>query len=347
MNGLGVSLASRSGLSATEVAEHAQTAQAAGFEAVFVSERCADGMALAHCALQATATVTVGTGIANARLRHPALTALTAATLTEESGGRFVLGLGVANTALNEQALGLPAIRPLQYMREYVGVLRAVLNGDSEPTTGEYFTGSGFVPDRRPSASVPIYLAGLLPKMLELAGELGDGVLLNLITTAGLPKVNEHIEVGLARAGRSRDDIVVACLLPCCISPDAEAAARAARQVVAGYAMHPAAGQLFSDSGFTDVLLQVRERTVAGDEHAPDSVSDEMIDALVAHGGPEVLPERITAYRDAGVDLPVLFPMPVDEGWGSSIHQVISAARTRDARLTEEPSPQRKDAQHV
>jgi len=347
MNGLGVSLASRSGLSATEVGEFAQSAEAAGFSAVFVSERCADGLALAHRALQATDTVTVGTAIANARLRHPALTALTAATLAEESGGRFVLGLGVANAALNEQALGLPPIRSLQYMREYVGVLRTVLGGEPEPPAGEYFTGSGFVPDRLPTAKVPIFLAGLLPKMLALAGELGDGVLLNLMTTAGLPKVSQHIEAGLARAGRTRDDIVLACLLPCCISTDVEAAARAARQVVAGYAMHPAAGQLFSDSGFTDVLLEVRERTVAGDKHAADSVSDEMIDALIAHGRPDVLPDRIRAYRNAGVDLPILFPMPVDDGWSTSIHHVISAAKTHDARLTEEPFPQRKDVQHV
>ncbi|MDQ4036966.1 MAG: LLM class flavin-dependent oxidoreductase [Actinomycetota bacterium] len=346
MNGLGVSLASRSGLSASEVAEHAQTAEQAGFEAVFVSERCADGMALAHSALQATTSVGVGTGIANARLRHPVLTALTAATLTEESGGRFVLGLGVANPALNERALGLPAVRPLPYMREYVGVLRAVLAGDPE-SPGEYFSGSGFVPDRRPMTSVPIFLAGLLPKMLALAGEIGDGVLLNLMTTAGLPKVSEHIAVGLARAGRSREDVVVACLLPCCISSDAEAAARAARQVVAGYAMHPAAGQLFTDSGFADVLLQVRERTMAGDKQAADSVSDEMIDALVAHGEPGVLPERIQAYRDAGVDLPVLFPMPVDDGWSASIHEVISAAAISAAKTPESAQPHRKDTQHV
>lgn len=342
MNGLAVSLASRSGLSAVEVADLARSAEAAGLDAVFLAERCADGLALAHTALLATERITVGTAIANARVRHPVMTAMTAATLAEESGGRFLLGLGVANAALNETSLGLAAARPLSYMREYVGVLRSVLHGHAEPPPGEYFSVSGFVPDRPSSAEVPIFLAGLLPRMLSLAGELADGVFLNLMTTAGLPAVRRHIETGLARAGRTRADIVVACLLPCCLSTDTQAAARAARQVVAGYAMHPAAGKLFSASGFATELGHVRERLTGGEENAAESVSDAMIDAFIVHGGPEVLSERIQAYRDAGVDLPVLFPMPVDDGWIASANRVIQAAPT-----TEMTTTKRKDAQHV
>lgn len=341
MNGLAVSLASRSGLSPVDVADLARSAEAAGFAAVFVAERCADALTLAHSALLATEQVTVGTAIANARVRHPAMTATTAATLAEESGGRFLLGLGVANVALNETMFGLAPTRPVPYMREYVGVLRSVLDGHAEPPPGEYFSVTGFVPDRPPTAKVPIFLAGLLPRMLALAGELADGVFLNLMTTAGLPAVRAHIDTGLARAGRTRADIVVACLLPCCISTDVEAAARAARQVVAGYALHPAAGKLFSASGFSAELLQVRERLTAGEENAAESVSDAMIDAFIVHGRPEVLPERIQGYRDAGVDLPVLFPMPVDDDWKASINRVLRAASS-----TEVTKPKRKDAQH-
>lgn len=326
MNGLAVSLASRSGLSAVEAAGLARSAEAAGFDAVFLAERCADALTLAHSALLATERVTVGTAIANAGVRHPAMTAMTAAVLAEESGGRFLLGLGAANAALNETALGLAAIRPVSYMREYVAVLRAVLDGHPQPTPGEYFSVSGFVPDRPSTAKIPIYLAGLLPKMVSLAAELGDGVLLNLMTTSGLAAVRTYIETGLNRSGRDRTDLVVACLLPCCLSTDAEAAARAARQVVAGYAMHPAAGKLFSTSGFAADLQHVRERLADGEHDAAESVSDAMIDAFIVHGEPEVLPERIRAYRDAGVDLPILFPMPVDDGWIASIENVIHAA---------------------
>jgi len=347
MSGLAVSLASRSGVSAAEVADLARSAEAAGPDAVFLAERVADSLALAHSALLATERLTVGTAIANAGVRHPAMTAMTAATLAEESGGRFVLGLGVANAALNETMLGLPATRPVSYMREYVGVLRSILYGHPEPPPGEYFTVTGFVPDRPPNAGVPIYLAGLLPKMLALAGELADGVLLNLMTTAALPAVRRHIDTGLTRAGRTRVDLVVACLLPCCISADTEAAARAARQVVAGYAMHPAAGKLFSNSGFAPELLKIRERLTDGDERAAESVSDAMIDAFIVHGRAEVLPERIQAYRDAGVDLPVLFPMPVNDGWIPAMDRVIRAAEPFRSPTTDTTTPKRKDAQHV
>lgn len=347
MNGLAVSLASRSGMSAVDVADLARSAESGGFDAVFIAERCADGLTLAHSALLATEGLIVGTAIANAVVRHPAMTAMTAMTLADESDGRFVLGLGVANTALNEAVLGLPGTRPVSFMREYVAVLRSVLEAGQAPPAGEYFSVSGFVPDRPPSARVPIYLAGLLPKMLSLAGELADGVLLNLMTTAALPTVVGHIETGLSLAGRARSDISIACLLPCCISTDADAAARAARQVVAGYAMHPAAGKLFSASGFSAELAGVRERLTRGEQDAAESVSDAMIDAFVAHGGPGVLPGRIKAYRDAGVDLPVLFPMPVDDGWLPAMQRVIDAAGPSPVPNTDPTTPKRKDAQHV
>ncbi len=348
MNDLAISLASRSGASAAEVGELARRAEAGGFDAVLIAERSADALALAHTALLSTERVRVGTAIANAAVRHPAMTAMTAATLAEESGGRFLLGLGVANPALNERVLGLPAIRPVQYMREYVGVLRAVLDGRPQPAPGDYFSVAGFIADRPTRTSVPIYVAGLLPKMLSLAAELADGVLLNLTTTAALPAVMDHINDGLARSGRTRSEIVVASLLPCCISSDAAAAARAAREVVAGYAMHPAAGKLFAASGFAEELACVRERLTGGDQNAAASVSDAMIDALVVHGGSDVLPGRIQDYRDAGVDLPVLFPMPVDDGWIPAIERVIHAASTmRTASTIEVTTPERKDAHHV
>jgi len=342
MNGLAVSLASRSGISAAQIADLARVAEDAGFASVFLAERCADSLALAHSALLATERITVGTAIANAGVRHPALTALTAATLAEESGGRFLLGLGVANAALNERVLGLAPTRPVTYMREYVGVLRAVMEGRADPPPGEYFPVAGFVPDRRSDGRVPVFLAALLPRMLALAGELADGVFLNLMATAQLPAALAHMDVGLARVGRTRADIVVACILPCCISDDADAAARAARQVVAGYAMHPAAGAVFSESGFADELMRVRELLAAGDENAAAAVSDAMIDALIVHGRPGALSGRIRAYREAGVDLPVLFPMPVDNGWTASMTCVIRNAAPNGAT-----PPQRKDVRHV
>jgi len=326
-------------MSAVDGAALARSAEAGGFDAVFVAERCADSLALAHSALLATERLTVGTAIANAGVRHPASTAVTAMTLADESGGRFVLGLGVANAALNETILGLPATRPVSYMREYVAILRAVLEGGRAPQVGEYFSVAGFLPDRQSATRVPIYLAGLLPKMLSLAGELADGVFLNLMTIASLPAAVTHIEAGLSRAGRARADIVVASLLPCCISTDADAAARAARQVVAGYAMHPAAGKLFSASGFSTELAQVRERLTHGEQDAAESVSHAMIDAFVAHGGSDVLPGRIKAYRDAGVDLPVLFPMPVDDGWIPAMQRVIEAALPSNVGITDPPTP--------
>ncbi|WP_219415314.1 LLM class flavin-dependent oxidoreductase [Pseudonocardia nigra] len=131
---LGLSVATRSGLPAARIAACAAEAEAAGADAFFVAERVADALPIAQAALAATRSIGVGTAVANARLRHPALLAMTAGTLDELSGGRFLLGLGTANAALNEATLNLPAVPPVASMREYVDVLRRTLAG--EPDAG-------------------------------------------------------------------------------------------------------------------------------------------------------------------------------------------------------------------
>jgi 5,10-methylenetetrahydromethanopterin reductase len=327
MDQLGISVASRSGLGAAEVAALAAQAERAGFSAFLIAERAADAFALCHAALAATSRITVGTAVANAGLRHPALTAMTAATLDESSGGRFLLGLGTANRGLNQGALGLPPAAPLAMMRDYVEVVRRTLRGGEVRFDGEVFRLAGFRPDRpAPRASLPVVLGALLPKMLELAGEVADGVILNLVTTDRVVEAVEHVRRGAARTGRDRSGMLVACVLPCCPTGDERAGREAARDVVAGYAQHPAAGRLFADSGFAPDLAGVLSRLGRGDRAgARAMVSDAMIDALVLHGDPRGWRPRLDAYRAAGVDLPVLFPIPVGDDWEGAVGQVAEA----------------------
>ena len=172
---LGLSIASHSGLPPAKVGALAGAPELADFCAVFVAEGHGDALALCHPVAAATRQARVGTAIANAALRPPVLTAKTAAQLDQASNGRFILGLGVANPVMNER-FGIAPFAPLAMIEDYAAVVRAVLAGSPTGYDGQVFR-AGMVPLDSPPvrAGLPIYLAALGPRMLELAGRIADG----------------------------------------------------------------------------------------------------------------------------------------------------------------------------
>ena len=157
---LGLSIATHSGLPPAGVGAVAQAAELAGFGAVFVAEGHGDALALCHPVAAATRQVRIGTAIANAALRPPVLAAKTAAQLDHASGGRFILGLGVANTVMNARS-GIEPFPPLAMIEEYTAVVRAVLGGSKDGYQGRVFR-TGMVPldsACRCAPALPTYLA--------------------------------------------------------------------------------------------------------------------------------------------------------------------------------------------
>jgi 5,10-methylenetetrahydromethanopterin reductase len=309
---LGLSIASHSGLAAPAIGALAAAAEAAGFSAVFVAEGHGDALSLCHPVIAATSRVRVGTAIANAALRPPVLAAKTAAQLDQASDGRFLLGLGVANTVMNGR-FGLPPFPAAQMIEEYVGAVRAVLAGDTAGYAGRLFR-TGMVPLDSPPvrAGLPVYLAALGPRMLELAGRIADGVILNLMSPVQAGQAAGLVRAAAVAAGRDAAAVEVACVVHTCLSDDRVAAAVAARAVVPRYILHPAAARLFGAD-----LSAARERALAGDRAgAADHVPGHVADAFVAHGDAAACAGRLSEYRMAGVDLPIVFPMPVGGDWG-------------------------------
>jgi alkanesulfonate monooxygenase SsuD/methylene tetrahydromethanopterin reductase-like flavin-dependent oxidoreductase (luciferase family) len=314
---IAVSVASRSGLSAAAVGELARAAERGGVDAFFVAESATDSFVLCQAALAVTDAITVGTAVANARLRHPAAAAMATATLDEWSGGRFRIGLGVSNARFNELTLGMAPIQPLAFMREYVAQMRRTL-GDGTPA----------VPlDRAPQrCGTPIMIAAMQPRMLGLAGEIADGAILSLTTPATLPAAVAAVHEGIARAGRRREDVTIACVMPCCFD-GADLSRRAGRSVVTGYARHPAAAQVFGASGFGAQLPLIAAALDRGEaEAAAALVDDRMLGEFVLSGEPDDCAQRVRTYLDAGVDLPILFPMPGDGTWERAIRNAIDVA---------------------
>jgi 5,10-methylenetetrahydromethanopterin reductase len=313
---VGLSIASHSGLPPRRIGELGAAAERAGFGAVFVAEGHGDALALCHPLAGATSRARVGTAVTNAALRPPVLAAKTAAQLDHAADGRLVLGLGVGNPIMNGR-FGIAPFPPLQMIEEYVAVIRAVLAGSPAGYSGTLFR-TGMVPLDSPPArrDLPIYLGALGPRMLELAGRIADGVVLNLMSPAQAGEAAGLVRAAAAAAGRDPAAVEVVCVVHCCLSGDAAAAAAAARDVVPRYVLHPAVGPLFGEDGGAD-LRPVRELLLGGDRAgATARVPQPVADGFVAHGDADACGLRLAEYRAAGVDLPVLFPMPVEGDWG-------------------------------
>jgi 5,10-methylenetetrahydromethanopterin reductase len=329
---IGLSIASHSGLPPNRIGELAAAAERAGFAAVFVAEGHGDALSLCHPVAAATSRVRVGTAIANAALRPPVLAAKTAAQLDQAAEGRFVLGLGVGNPVMNGR-FGIDPFPPLAMIEEYVAVIRAVLAGRAAGHDGDVFR-TGMVPLDSPPvrAGLPIYLGALGPRMLELAGRTADGVVLNLMSPSQAGEAAGLVRAAAAAAGRDPASVEIVCVVHCCLSGDAAAAAAAARDVVPRYVLHPAVPRLFGETGpgGTD-LRPVRELLLAGDRAgATARVPQRVADGFVAHGNAGACRQRLAEYRAAGVDLPVLFPMPVGGDWGYE-EAIASFGPTKEA----------------
>ena len=155
-----------------------------------------------------TSNIGLATGILPIYYRTPMLTAMSAAGLGTLSEGRFILGLGVGHRPSVEGTHGIPFRRPLTHMRETITLVRRLLDCEQVTLTGRVFNvASATLGAAAPGQRVPIYVAALGPQMLELTGELADGVLLNWTASRYLESAIQHLHRGAEKAGRDPSEI--------------------------------------------------------------------------------------------------------------------------------------------
>ena len=307
-----IGIAFSGGLTASEIADCAERAEALGYESAWVAEgHGGDQFAtLAACALR-TRRIRLGTAISSVFVRTAPTIAMAAATVDELSGGRFVLGLGSSHRVQVGPEHGVEYARPLERVRDTVAIVRTLLREGEVSHAGETVRIECFNLWFRPfRGDLPIYLSALFPKMLELTGEIADGVILTRSTLATAAAVRARVAAGAARAGRDAAAIEVTSLLPASVSADREAALGAARPGLAFYAgFFPRYNRLLAESGFPDEAAAVARAWAAGDAAgAARAVTDEMITATSIAGTRDECRDRLEAYRDSGLDLPVISP---------------------------------------
>ncbi|MGW3031961.1 LLM class flavin-dependent oxidoreductase [Streptomyces sp. NPDC001178] len=268
----------------------------------------------------------LGSGVLQVGTRTPVAVAQTAITLSNLSGGRFLLGLGASGPQVMEGLHGVPFARPLSRVRETAEIVRRVLDGGKLSYSGREFTiplpGGDAVPMRlstRAEHAIPFYLAALSPAMLRLTGEIADGWLgTSFVPEGAAAAYFTHLDEGLALGGRSRSDLDVCQGAEVAFAPDEEAlgAMVAGRKKELAFSLGGMGSastnfynHAYSRQGWAEVAAEVRERWQAGDrDGAAGLVTDEMVLGTTLIGTESMVRRRLRVWRDAGVDTVRLYP---------------------------------------
>ncbi|OGO12883.1 MAG: F420-dependent oxidoreductase [Chloroflexi bacterium RBG_13_68_17] len=302
-----------------EIVRYAETK---GFEAVWQAESRLVRDAIVPMAAYAAVTdrIKIGSGVINNWTRNIGLLAATFLTLDDLAPGRIVCGIGAWWDPLAKN-VGIDRRNPLLAMRETVEVLRRLLNMERVTFHGEFHHVDGIELDvvhgRREPRHVPIYIGATGPKMMELTGEIADGVVLNYCVP---PDYNhealEQLKTGAARSGRDLADIDRPQLVVCSVDHDREKALDSTRQLLTQYlAQQP---HIAKASGVSPEVVQKIQAILGWPatheqiQSAKHLVSDELIQRITASGTPQEARRKVEEYNRSGCTCPILYPVGGD-----------------------------------
>lgn len=312
-----------------DIVANSKLAEQVGFEVVWWGEDffLRDGISpLASIAVNTT-RAKLGTGILSPYVHHPATIATTIATLDEVSNGRMILGLGAGVAHWIKHQMGIDQPRPVLAMRECIQIFNRLIKSETVTFEGEVFKCRGVkLGFDSPRKVIPVYLAATGPRMLELAGEIADGV---IPAGAGAsPNFTkscvDRVAIGARKSGRKISDIDIHQFVISSVSDNSENAKDGVREFLAW---------MIGTGTFTDEVLQlddfgrdqvqpIIDRVLEGDiKGASRHVSDEMVDTFAAAGSPRQFRDRIREYYQAGANCVVLIPMGSQAGIRATIQE--------------------------
>ena len=302
--------------------EYVRYAEQRGFEAVWQAESRLVRDAIVPMAAYAAVTerIKVGSGVINNWTRNIGLLAATFLTLDDLAPGRIICGLGAWWDPLAKN-VGIERRKPLQAMRETIEVMRRLLNMETVTFHGEFHHVDGIELDvvhgRKEPRDVKLMIGATGGKMMELAGEIADGAVLNYCVP---PEYNDEamqqLEAGAKRAGRKIDDIDRPQLIVCSVDPDREKAIDTTRGLLCQYlAQQP---HIAKASGVSeDVVKKIQSilgwpATHEQIEKAKHLVPQDLIDRITASGTPDEAKAKVQEYLDRGATCPILYPVGGD-----------------------------------
>jgi F420-dependent oxidoreductase-like protein len=318
------------GMTAADQLDLVKEAEGAGYDSVWAAEAYGSDAAtvLAWLAAQ-TSRIKIGSAIFQMPARSPAMTAMTAATLDQLSGGRMLLGIGTSGPQVAEGWHGQRFGKQLGRTREYVDILRKALARERLVYDGETYRLP--LPDGPGKAlkltiapvqeQIPIYIASIGPRNTELTGEIADGWLPIFFSPEHVGQARELLDEGAARAGRSLDDgnFDIAPGVNVCIDDDVDRARDQMRHFIALYVGGMGSrernfyNQLVERYGFEEAAREIQELYLDGKkDEAAAAVPPDLIDTITLVGPREKVRDRLEVYRDAGVGSLIVVPVSGD-----------------------------------
>ena len=244
----------------------------------------------------------LGTAIANVYTRGPATLAMTAAGLAEVAPGRFCLGVGAGSQPIVESWNGGTFRRPATRVRETVEFLRRVFAGERVVFEGETFTVQGFRLSRIPTAPIPIHVAALRPAMLRVAGQVGDGAIINWLSAEDVKKSVAVVREAAQTAGRDPEAVEITARLFVCVDPPSEATETGIRRHINTYLNVPVYKAFHEWLGRTEALGPMWQAWESGDRKgAVAAIPASVIDELILRGSVDNIHAHVKRYMDAGV----------------------------------------------
>ncbi len=303
-------------------------AEQVGYDDVWLSDASApDSLTLMGAMGAVTSTVRLGIAVTPAYTRTPGVFAATASTLAELTQGRFVMGLGSSSQNIVEQWHGMPLSKPVTRVRETTLMIKSMLKGEKSNFDGVTLKSHNYrqLPALHP---VPIYLAALRSGMIEMAAEVGDGVIFNLWPRKALPKMLEHVRIGAERAGKDWKNVEVVNRHMVLVTDDIEAGRNFFRAQFGPYYATPVYNQFLAWAGFEAAADGVKKGWAAKDRNATAAaLTDEVIDEIGIIGSAAHCRERIRELGAAGVHTHIISPLPSS----LELHTATREAFTGDA----------------
>ena len=292
----GTAFALRDPLPWPEFAGLVREGESLGYRGVFLPEIAGrDAFAALTGLAGETRELLLGTGIVPMTSRQTCLTAMGAATVAERSGGRMILGLGTG-------AAGKGA---LLILAGQLGELRTLLGG---PPGSDLSLAL--------EAPVPIWISALGARAVAMAGRLADGVLLNWCSPERVAEARAGVRRAAEEAGRDPDGVTIAVYIRACVGVDGEAAASSLKRAFGEYASYASYARQFASMGLGSAAEDAAAAYLAG---RPDEIPDDLVRRICLAGDPAQAAARLQAYRDAGADLPVVYPAALPQDPAGSL----------------------------